>query len=85
MKRPWAWIDFTRTYVLGRNPETIGIKEILGCVRNSGKKSKIASDRSEEEKEIDALLRDVDDSLTKTLAEKSLQAVILSLPPQARE
>ncbi|MGH7816038.1 MAG: hypothetical protein ACREOR_01500 [Candidatus Binatia bacterium] len=50
---------------------------------NSGKKIKIPSDRSEEEKEIDALLRDVDDSMIKALAGKSLQAVILSLPPPA--
>ena len=54
-------------------------------LHNSGKKSKIANDRSEEEKEIDALLRDVDDSLTKALAGKSFQAVILNLPPAARE
>ena len=71
------------TYVLGRDPETIGIKEILNCVRNSGKKIKIPSDPSEEEKEINALLRDVDDSMTKALSGKSLQAVILRLPPPA--
>jgi len=71
------------TYVLARDPETIGIKDILDCVRNSGKKIKILSERSEEETEINALLRDVDDAMTKSLAGKSLQAVILSLPPPA--
>jgi membrane protein len=71
------------TYVLGRDPETIGIKDILDCVRNSGKKIKIPNDRSEEETEVNALLRDVDEAMTKSLAGKSLQAVILSLPPPA--
>jgi len=71
------------TYVLGRDPETIGIKDILDCVRNSGKKIKIPDDPSEEASEINALLRDVDDAMTKSLAGKSLQAVILSLPPPA--
>ncbi|MSP37891.1 MAG: YihY/virulence factor BrkB family protein [Deltaproteobacteria bacterium] len=68
------------TYVLGRDPETIFIKEILDCVRHSGKKLKIAADRSDAETEINTLLRDVDDAMTKSLAGKSLQAVILSLP-----
>ena len=68
---------------MGRDPETIGIKEILDCVGNSGKKIKITNDRSGEEKEINALLSDVEDSMTKALAGKSLQAVILNLPPPA--
>ena len=71
------------TYVLGRDPETIGIKEIFDCVRNSGKKSKIPGDRDAEEKEINALLQGVDESMSKALAGKSLQAVILSLPAPA--
>jgi DNA-binding IscR family transcriptional regulator len=71
------------TYVLGRDPETIGIKDILDCVRNSGKKLKIPNDRSAEEKEVNALLRDIDDSTSQALAGKSLQAVILTLPPPA--
>jgi len=71
------------TYVLGRDPETIGVKEVLDCVRHAGKKIKIPNERSEEEKEINALLHEVDDAMSQSLAGKSLQAVILSLPPPA--
>ena len=74
------------TYVLARDPETIGIKEILDCVRNSGKKTRVRTDLSEEENEINALLTGVEDATAKTLAGKSLQAMILRLtPPEARE
>ncbi len=71
------------TYVLGRDPETIGIKDILDCVRNSGKKAKAPEDRSPEEDEIDELLGAVELSVTKALEGKSLQSLILSLPPPA--
>jgi membrane protein len=74
------------TFVLGRDPETISIKEILDCVRNSGKKIKTANDRGDADNQINTLLQDIDESTTKALAGKSLQAVILSLPPPvARE
>jgi DNA-binding IscR family transcriptional regulator len=74
------------TFVLGRDPETISIKEILDCVRNSGKKIKVANDRGDADNQINTLLQDIDESITKALAGKSLQAVILSLPaPAARE
>jgi membrane protein len=74
------------TYVLARDPETIGIKEILDCVRNSGRKTRVRTDLSEEESEINALLTGVEDATAKTLAGKSLQAMILRLtPPEARE
>ena len=69
------------TYVLGRDPETVGIKDILDCVKNSGKKPKPPEDRSPEEDEIDDLLGSVDLSVTKALEGKSLQSLILSLPP----
>jgi len=69
------------TYVLGRDPETIGIKDIIDCVRNSGKKAKMPEERSPEEDEIDELLTSVDLSVTKVLEGKSLQSLILSLPP----
>ena len=69
------------TYVLGRDPETVSIKEILDCVKNSGKKPKAPEDRSPEEDEIDELLGSVDLSVTKALEGKSLQSLILSLPP----
>jgi DNA-binding IscR family transcriptional regulator len=74
------------TYVLGRDPHTISIKEILDCVRNSGKKIKFSSSPSAAEKQVNALLQEVEDSLTEALAGKSLQAVIWNLPaPAARK
>ena len=69
------------TYVLGRDPETVTIKDILDCVKNSGKKAKAPEDRSPEEDEIDDLLGSVDLCVTKALEGKSLQSLILSLPP----
>ncbi len=69
------------TFVLGRDPETIGIKEILDCVRNAGKKLKVPSERSAEENEINGLLLDIEQSLTETLQGKNLQGLILSLSP----
>jgi len=55
-------------------------------VRNCGKKTRVRSDLSEEENEINALLAGVEDATAKTLAGKSLQAMILRLtPPEARE
>jgi membrane protein len=69
------------TYVLGRDPETVSIKDILDCVKNSGKKPKAPEDRSPEEDEIDDLLGSVDLCVTKALEGKSLQSLILSLPP----
>jgi membrane protein len=74
------------TYVLGRDPETIGIKEILDCVKNSGKKVKIQGERSEEETEIENLLSDVEHLSAKALEGQSLQGMILSLtPPELRD
>jgi membrane protein len=74
------------TYVLGRDPQTISIKDILDCVRNSGKKIKFSNSSSAAEKQVNALLQQVEDSRTEALAGKSLQAVIWNLPaPTARE
>ena len=68
-----------KTFVLGRAPETITIKDILDCVRNAGKKVKNQPDPSEEEMEINDLLLDVDQSTAETLKGKHLQGLILSL------
>jgi len=74
------------TFVLGRDPETIRIKEILDCVRHSGKNIKAVNDDGNADNQINTLLRDIDESITKALAGKSLQTVILSLPaPATRE
>jgi membrane protein len=69
------------TFVLGRDPETISIKEILDCVRNSGRKVGTQINRTAEENEIDEILLDVDESVTETLAGKSLQSFIVKLSP----
>lgn len=69
------------TFVLGRDPEMISIKEILDCVRNAGKKIKTQVDRSKEENEVNSLLADLDQSLVKTLEGKNLQGLILSVTP----
>jgi DNA-binding IscR family transcriptional regulator len=68
-----------KTFVLGRAPETITIKDILDCVRNAGKKVKNQPDPSEEEMEINDLLLNVDQSTAETLKGKHLQGLILSL------
>ena len=73
------------TYVLGRDPETITIKDVLDCVRNSGKKTKVSENRSPEEDEIDELLATIDRSMTQALDGKSLQSLILSLPPPGKQ
>ena len=69
------------TYVLGRDPEMISIKEILDCVRNAGKKIKTQADRSKEENEVNSLLSDLDLSSAKNLEGKNLQGLILSVTP----
>ena len=51
-----------------------------------GKKIKITDDRVDADNQINTLLQEIDESITKALAGKSLQAVILSLPaPAVRE
>src|SRR6185503_11955885 len=73
------------TFVLGRDPETIRIKEILDCVRNSGKKVKTRTDLSDEESEINDLLLEVDQSMADALEGKHLQGLIVSVgPPPTR-
>src|SRR5688572_10052689 len=73
------------SFILGRNPVTISIKEILDCVRNSGKSVKAPTQRGKEENAIDDILLEVDQAAAQTLEGKNLQALILSMEqPQAR-
>lgn len=73
------------TFVLARDPETIGIKAILDCVRNSGKTIKIQVEQSKEEVEVNGLLGSLDQSMAKVLDGKNLQQLILSVgAPQER-
>ncbi len=73
------------TFVLGRDPETISIKELLDCVRNSGRKTGLQiANRSKEENEIDELLLDAEHAVAEALEGKSLQSLITSQSPAAR-
>jgi membrane protein len=65
------------TFVLARDPERIGIKEILDSVRSPGTYEKTPGDRSAEEIGIDELLQTVDYSVAETLAGKSLKTLII--------
>ncbi|HEX9787420.1 MAG TPA: YhjD/YihY/BrkB family envelope integrity protein [Candidatus Binatia bacterium] len=73
------------TFVLARAPETISVKEILDCVRNSGKSAKMPRHGSKEESVINDMLLDVDQAAAKALEGKNLQALFLGVsPPEAR-
>ena len=67
------------TFVLGRDPAMISIKEILDCVRNSGKSVKGPSLRGKEEGVIDDILREVDHASAEVLEGRNLQALILDI------
>jgi membrane protein len=69
------------SFVLGRDPETISIKEILDCVRHSHEQRMSESPTGREESIIDELLLDVEQSVADTLAGKNLQDLIVSLSP----
>ena len=69
------------TFVLGRDPETISIKEVLDCIRNSGKKIKAQLNRTKAENEIEEMLLDIDQSMTEALEGKTLQSLIVKLTP----
>jgi membrane protein len=66
------------TFVLGRAPETIRIKEILDCVRTAGDNSKGTGIYLRDPDEIDELLLAVDQSVAATLEGKTLQGLILN-------
>ncbi len=73
------------TFVLGRDPETIGIKEILDCVRNAGKIQKSEGKLTKEEQSIEEILMEADQSVAEVLEGKNLQSLILSQsPPPSR-
>jgi len=74
------------TFVLGRNPETIGIKEILDCVRNAGNVQTSPGKRTKEEQSIDEILTQADQSVAEVLEGMNLQGLILdqSPPPSRR-
>jgi len=65
------------SFVLGRDPRSISIKEILDSVRNGGKKIDLLSDGNQEaESQVNALLLEVDQSVSKALEGQSLGTLI---------
>jgi DNA-binding IscR family transcriptional regulator len=66
------------TFVLGRAPEKIRIKEILDCVRTSGDHSKGTGIYLREPDGIDELLLAVDQSVAATLEGKTLGSLIVN-------
>ena len=66
------------TFVLGRDPGTITIREILDCVRNAGKSGKTQGEGGKEENLIDDLLSEVDRVRAQSLEGKNLQTLILN-------
>jgi membrane protein len=73
------------TFVLGRDPGTISVKEILDCVRNAGKAGKTQGAKEREESLVDDLLSEVDRAREQSLEGKYLQGLILRLdPPHTR-
>lgn len=72
------------TFVLGRAPETIAVKEILDCVRYAGKVQKSEGKRAKEEQGIIEILARADQSVAEALEGKTLQGLILEQSPPPR-
>ncbi len=64
------------TFVLGRDPETVSVKEVIDCVRYAGEKKTSGGHATKDENEIEELLLDVDASVAEALAGKSLRRLI---------
>ena len=64
------------SFVLGRDPQSISIKEILDSVRNGGKKANLLSDGNQEESQVNELLLKVDQSVSKALEGQNLRILI---------
>lgn len=64
------------SFVLGRDPQTISIKEILDCVRNGGRKTNVLSDATQQESQVNELLLKLDQSVSKALEGQTLQTLI---------
>jgi membrane protein len=68
-------------FVLSRHPETIGIKEILDCVRKGRERRKSQRPVGKEESAVDELLMEMDRSIGATLEGRSLESLILDAAP----
>lgn len=72
------------SYVLGRDPETISIQEILDCVRKHRERRKSRRPTTKEENAVDELLLDVEQAVADALGGKSLQSLILNATAAVR-
>ena len=68
-------------FVLGRDPATIGIKEIVDCIRGRSN-GRDHSKKEADERLIDEILLDLDQAVTLSLHGKTLQDLVLSLEPR---
>jgi membrane protein len=66
------------SFVLGRDPQTISIKEILDCIRNGGTKINLLRAGNQEERKVNEMLLKVDQCVSKALEGQSLQTLIAS-------
>jgi DNA-binding IscR family transcriptional regulator len=71
-------------FVLGRDPATIGIKEILDSIRG-GSDGNMQAKKEDDERLIDELLLDVDQAMRLSLQGKTLQDLVLSLEAPRRD
>ena len=66
------------SFVLGRDPATIGIKEIIDCVRGAANGG-IQGKRDDQEKLIDEILLETEQAAARSLEGKNLQALVQAL------
>lgn len=66
------------SFVLGRDPTTIGIKEIIDCVRGAANGG-IQGKRDDQEKLIDEILLETEQAAARSLEGKNLQALVQAL------
>ena len=66
------------SFVLGRDPATIGIKEIIDCVRGAAN-GRIQGKRDDQEKLIDEILLETEQAAARSLERKNLQALVQAL------
>ena len=66
------------TFVLGRAPEQITLKEIFDCVANHGGEGQLAAFPGADETGVDKILSEIDQAVTEKLQGKTLRSLIVS-------
>ena len=66
------------TFVLGRAPEQITLKEIFDCVANHGGEGQLAAFAGADETGVDKILSEIDQAVTEKLQGKTLRSLIVS-------